>query len=132
MSLSSVRTELETRLETITDLNVYKQVPDALGKLPAAIVSLESADYELALTKPAVMWRFRVLLLITESHSEAAYSTLDGYVSRTGDTSILAAIEGGSVGDFVTVRRAENVGGISYRGAAFVGAEFIVDVVDSS
>ena len=132
MSLSTVRSALKTRLETISGLNVSKETPDSVGKLPAAIVSLTTADYEVVVGNLTVTWSFRILLLVGERDSAAAHVTLDGYLAKSGSTSIKAAIEGGSVGDFPRVRRAENVGSISYRGTTFVGAEFIVDVVDSS
>jgi len=132
MSLSLVRTALKTRLETISGLNVSKESPDSVGKLPAAIVTLATADYDVALGATTVGWSFKVLLLIGERDSPTAHATLDGYLAKSGSTSIKAAVEGGSVGDFSHVRRAENVGFISYRGTSFVGAEFIVDVVDSS
>ena len=132
MSLSAVRSALKTRLETISGLTVSKEVPDTVGKLPVAIVSLATADYEVAVGDQTVGWSFKVLLLVGERDSQTAHATLDGYLAKSGTTSIKAAVEGGSVGDFPVVRRAENVGFISYRGTTFVGAEFIVDVVDSS
>ena len=132
MSLSTVRSALKTRLETITGLTVSKETPDSIPKLPVAIITLTTADYEIVVGKGTVVWSFRVLLLVGDRDSQTAHTTLDGYLAKSAGTSIKGAIEGGSVGDYPSVRRAENVGFISYRGTAFVGAEFVVDVVDSS
>lgn len=133
MSLSTVRAALKTRLETISGLLVYAEVPEAIEKFPVAIIDMASADYDIELTSASVDWHFRVLLLLGDRDSKTAHTTLDGYLAKSGGTSIKAAIEGASVGDTApAVRRAENIGFISYRGTTYVGAEFIVDVVDSS
>lgn len=133
MSLSTIRAALKTRLETITDLKVYAEVPDAVEKFPTAIIQTATANYEVALGGSGVTWTFRILLLIGDRDSNTAHTTLDGYLSRTGSTSIPAAIRGGTVGDGrAFIRRAENVGFMNYRGTTFIGAEFIVDVDDSS
>lgn len=132
MSLSVVRAALKTRLETIASLKVYAEVPDAVEQFPTAIIQTASAEYQTAMTRSAVTWSFRILVLISETTSTAAHTTLDGFLGRTGASSVAAAIHGGVVGDLAQVRRAENVGFIQYRGNTFIGAEFVVDVVDSS
>ena len=132
MSLSTVRSALKTRLETISGLTVYAEVPDSIGKLPVAVIDLATADYDVAIGSGIVLWHFRVLLLLGEKDSTTAHTTLDGYMAKSGTTSVKGAVEGGAVGDSVNVRRAENVGHIAYRGNTYIGAEFIVDVVDSS
>jgi len=131
MTLSLVRTALETALATIAGLTVYKEIPDVIAKLPCAIVSTDSGDYEVVVSKASIAWRFRILLAVGERDSKTAHATLDGYLALTGSTSILAAIEGTAIGDFARVRRVENVGFISYRGTTYIGAEFIVDVTDT-
>ena len=51
MTLSLVRTALETALATIAGLTVYKEIPDVIAKLPCAIVSTDSGDYEVVVSK---------------------------------------------------------------------------------
>ena len=131
MSLSAVRTALKTNLETISGLTVHKEQPDIIPKLPAAIIELASANYESTLGKASVDWVFRVSLLIADRDSQTAHTTLDGYLARTGSTSIKAAIESAAVGDFARVVRAENIGFGNYRSGVFVMAQFIVEVTDT-
>ena len=133
MSLSIVRAALKTRLETISGLLVYAEVPESISKFPVAIIDMASADYDVEVTSTTVDWHFRVLLLLGDRDSKTAHTTLDGYLAKSGATSIKAALEGASVGDtFPAVKRAENIGFTSYRGTTYIGAEFIVDVIDSS
>jgi hypothetical protein len=132
MSISSVRGQIETRLVTITGLNVHKQIPDAVGKLPVAIVSNAGVNYEVSLGTGTMEINFKILLLVGERDSATAHASLDEYLEKTGTKSILAALRGGAVGDFVRLFRAENAGFISYRNNTYIGAEFILVVVDSN
>jgi hypothetical protein len=128
-----VRTEIKTALENITGLQVYDYVPDTVEKLPVAILDTTGVNYENGFARSSVVYSFRLLLLTGDRIAKNAYDSLDGYVSRSGSTSIYAALTSGSIGDTTPfVRRAENIGAINYRGRTFIGAEFVIDANDSN
>jgi hypothetical protein len=131
MSLANVRENLKTRLETIQGLSVYKQPPDALPQLPVAIVTVAAAAYNQT-AGGLVTWSLRILLLLAEQESEKAWTELDNWLEISGDKSIKAAVEGGTVADYAWVSSLEHAGHIAYRGHTFIGAEFICEVGDSS
>lgn len=134
MSISDIRTKLVDRLKTITNLSCYKEVPDAIGKLPAAVIIVEAVDYDETFAEAKGL-TLRVLLLIAEKDSARAWGELEDYLEVTGSKSIKAAVEGGNGGaaavvDYARVSRAENIGLVSYRGSAWLGAEFVLEVAN--
>jgi len=131
MTLALARTGMETALKTIVKLNVHKQVPVALGKLPAAIMDLSDGDFLVDLGGSAVMWAFKVVVLVAERDAKVAHDELDNYIEKSGSKSIKAAIEAGTVADGAVVRLVSNAGFVVYRGKTYVGAEFDVGVKDS-
>lgn len=132
MTIAAVRDAFNTALSGISSLkSVNDQVPDAIPKLPATIISLERIRYHETL-EGVIVQEWRLLLLIAERDSKAAHDVLDPYIAVSGSDSIKAAIEGASIGDDATVVAAENLGHISYRGGTFIGAEFIIEVVETA
>lgn len=131
MTVAAVRTALKTRLETISGLTVHKHPPDTLAQLPAAFIDWEEDAAKYMNPNGLTIWKFRIYLLLDKQDSEAGYNELDDYVERAGTNSIKAAVEGGTVGDYVVVTHCQRPGGIPWRGQTFFGAEFLVEVGDT-
>lgn len=129
MTVATVRAAIGTALTTITSIkSVNNQVPDAVGKLPATIADLENIE---PLTMGGDMVQsWRLLLLLAERDSKAAHDALDSYIAESGADSIKATLEAASIGDEVIIELTENMGHVDYRGTTFVGAEFVLMVVD--
>lgn len=129
MTVATVRAAIGTELATITSIkSVSNQVPDAIPKLPATIADLENIE---PLTMGGDMIQtWRLLLLVADRDSKAAHDDLDPYIAESGSDSIKATLEAASIGDEIMVELVENMGHIDYRGTTFVGAEFIIVVID--
>lgn len=92
-TIATLRTQLQTRLNTIAGLNGYDRFPDSL-KTPAAIVrpmgmgeksTLGGDNYD----------EFEIILLVPEPKLATAQTDLDRFCANSGTQSIQAAIEGG-------------------------------------
>lgn len=129
MTVATVRSAIGTTLATISSINsVNNQVPDAVGKLPATIADLENIE---PLTMGGDMLQsWRLLLLLAERDSKAAHDVLDLYIAESGSDSIKATLEAASIGSEVMVELVESMGHVEYRGTTFIGAEFVLMVVD--
>jgi len=135
MSIRTVRDKLKERLETIDGLTASPYPPNAIPRLPHAIVDWDAEAANYAQAGNATHWRFVILLLLAKFDAKRGYEGLDDYVEKTGDKSIKAQLELGSdVGDWVYVTNCRNPGLIEYRraGQQFYGAEFIVLVGDTT
>lgn len=93
-TLATLRTQLQTRLDTITGLRCYDVWPDQIH-LPAAIVIPGSKDLG-AMSSSKRLWQFRVLILAAEFDRGYArgQEALDPYLDSSGSLSIEAAVEG--------------------------------------
>lgn len=131
MTIASVRDQFNTVLAAIASIKqVHDQVPDAAGKMPCTILSLESIETHATLTGSQTQ-SWRILLLLAKRGAKAAVDDLDPYLAPSGSDSMQAAIEGGTIGDDATLLTIENIGHLVYRDTTFIGAEFVVEVVET-
>lgn len=132
MTIAAVRAAIGTTLSGISSLgSVHNQVPEAMPKLPATIAQLERVRYHETLDG-CITQEWRVLLLLYESDSKKSHDDLDPYLAVSGDDSIKAAIEAGSIGDSATVTFAETIGFVEYRNRTFIGAEILIEIVETA
>lgn len=133
MSIKDVRDKIKLGLSQIKGLTVHKEPPNNLAKFPCFVLDWAepAADY---LTRPGntCHWFFRGILILSERTSETAYASLDDYIDKTGDNSIKENIEGQDVGDWVVVTSCERTGIIDFMGTEIYGAEFVIDVADTT
>jgi len=131
MSVATIRAAIGTALATIASINsVNNQVPDSIGKLPCTVASCERIRYHTTLDGTKTQ-EWRILLLLAERDSKAAHDDLDPYLEVSGGDSVKYTLENADIGDDRSVSIAENVGHISYRNKTFIGAEFILEVVET-
>ena len=139
MTITGVRDELAARLETIASggLRVYRQPPDPLPELPAAIIQPGEplAEYDRVIGAADVSYRFSVLLLSKSADDAQAWEEVAAYVNPTGAGSVKAAVEGTTVRGagavnaaasqvLFRVLKATNAGRVSYNKAAYWGVTF--------
>ena len=95
--LTTIRDGIETRLKTITGLQVYDHEPDATTVTPAASISLAGVTYnetfEGASTAGDRTYRWVITLRLSGLIPEEQWQELDSYIAPTGSKSILAAID---------------------------------------
>lgn len=89
---STVRTNLKTRLATISGLKTYDHIPDSVN-VPAAIVGQLDMTFDSAMNRGLDTANCTVLLIVGRMSESAGQAKLDGYLAGSGSTSIKAAIE---------------------------------------
>ena len=133
MSVTTIRAAIATRLATITGLAAYTHVPTNPA-VPCAIVRPTETDYDLTIANGGDIQRYEILLLATSAGTpwDVAQALVDTYLSRTGSTSIKAAIEGdgtlGGAAYATRVREWRDYGTLSFGTVEYFGVRFTVEV----
>ncbi len=98
--ITDIRDGLETRLLTISGLQVYDHEPDATTVTPAASIRLESLTRNETFEGSSVpgdrTYRWILTVRLSGSIPQEQWQSLDDYLAPTGTNSIQAAIDGGS------------------------------------
>lgn len=134
-SLTDMRTALRDKIDDVTGLRAYATLPDE-PLTPCAIVRPVSAEFHESFDDDTTL-RFEVIVLAHPLQDGAArgQEKLDAYLTRTGSTSIKAAIEadrtlGGKVED-TTVTGWTEYGSLIYNDVEYVGAKLLVTVLEA-
>ena len=90
---STVRTNLKTRLSTISGLKTYDHIPDSVN-VPAAVVGQLDITFDAAMNRGLDTANCTVLLIVGRMSETAGQAKLDGYLAGSGSSSVKAAIEG--------------------------------------
>ncbi len=134
MSLSGIRTKIDTALGTITGLNHAARVPSVVNP-PFAFPALRPTDpvtFDFTARNATLVYHFYVELLVMKGGTlEQAQDDLDPYLQNTGTYSIKAAVE---AIDWLTdasccrVMGVSNYGPAMYGGTEFLGARLALDI----
>jgi hypothetical protein len=89
---STVRTNLKTRLATISGLRVYDYVPDSIN-VPGAVVGQLDITFDASFNRGLDNATCTIILIVGRMSEQAGQSKLDGYLAGSGSTSVKAAIE---------------------------------------
>ena len=97
--LTTIRDGIETRLKTISGLQVYDHEPTPIsGVTPAATIKLESMTQSETFKGASVpgdrTYRWTVTLRLAGAIPQEMWQSMDDYLAPTGSKSILAAIDG--------------------------------------
>jgi hypothetical protein len=131
-SVTSIRSGLQTRLNTITGLTAHAVVKGQIVP-PAAVVEVESISFDATMGRGSDDFLFTVKLLVSASVTAEAQAKLDGYLAGSGaTTTVKGAVEAdGTLGGVVHFARVDSVrqyGLIEYAGVQYVGCEFLIEV----
>ena len=132
-SLIALRDGIQARLETISGLRCYHNVPDK-PELPAALVVAPPnvVTYDESMGGTA-RWLFDLVVLVSRWDAARAQDAIDPYIDTAGTQSVKAAIEGdgtlGGVADTTRVMRVARYGVATYAGIAYLAVEFAVEVI---
>ena len=92
MNISTIRGDLQTRLQTISGLQVYDTVP-AKPEVPCVVVQPVSGVVHGAFDRGASDIRFALQVLVQLADWEAAQNALDSYLTVGTPDSIVDAVE---------------------------------------
>ena len=131
MSIALIRDGLETNLRTLAGLRAYAEIPDN-PSFPAAIVTLNSIDYDQSFQRGLTLYNFTVSVIVGRASERAAQNALNAYASNTGASSIKSAIESDktlSASAFdVRVVSMTGIGAVELNGTTYIGMDFSVTV----
>lgn len=133
-SVVALRDGLKTRLATISGLRPYDTIPGTVNS-PAAVVELESINYDSTMARGADDFQFVIRLVIGTAVDRVGQDKLDGYLAGSGSLSVKTAVEAdqtlGGIAHIAVVTGVRQYGLIEYAGVTYVGAELVVEVCAS-
>ncbi len=132
MSISGLRDNIKTALETISGLRAYDTVPDNL-EVPCVFVRPSNGSYDEVASAAVWIPRFEVTLLVARIGDVGeSQDALDSYIEPTGTNSIKAAVEAGTYtgnASDVRVTGFRDYGGLVFGGVTYIGVKFDVSVL---
>jgi hypothetical protein len=130
-TVSQVATGLANRLATISGLRSSAFQPEQLNP-PFAFPTLNRIEYHKAFGGGDVVMDWTVNVIVGRYVDRNAFTTLDGFLSYSGSTSIRAAIEGdktlGGVCQTLVLPSGANITSLSSADAEFLQIQFQVTV----
>lgn len=122
-TVSQVADGIKVRLATISGLRTFSYQPEQLNP-PVAFPVLESVEYHRAFGGGDVQMRWQVFVIVGRYLDRVAHSSLDGFLSYSGATSLRAAIEGdrtlGGVANTLVLDSGLSVGSLTVAEAEFL------------
>jgi len=133
MSLSGMRSKIDTALGTISVLNHYPTLPSVVI-VPAAFVMLRATEpvtYDFSAQNATAVYHFDIHVMVNKGATlEQAQNDLDPYLQAKGAQSIKAAIEAINWltdADTCRVMSVAEVGNATF-GGDYYGARMLLDV----
>ena len=134
MSLSGIRTKIDTALSGISGLNHSTNVPSVVIP-PFAFPALRPTDsvtYDFTAQNASLIYHFYIELLVNKgANIEQAQDDIDPYLHSTTSTSIKVAIEAiswGTTASACQVTGVANYGPAMYGGVEYLAARFELDI----
>jgi hypothetical protein len=132
-SVLAISEGLKARLATISGVRAYSYQPEQLNP-PFAFPVLNSANYHQTMGGTSLTsFDFTITVVVGRWVDRTAHAALDGFLSPTGSTSILAALEsdltlGGACSNLIVTSSA-NISALEQDDAEFLQVSFSVTVV---
>jgi hypothetical protein len=131
--LTNIRTEIKNNLANINTLMVYDYVPDSIEPPTAIVGVVQEIDYDQSMQRGVDKYVIPVYLYVSRVDAQDAQSTIDGYLVSSGANSIKAQIESDTTlngeANSVRVVSASNYGVYDINNIAYLGVEFLVEVI---
>ena len=132
-NLTNIRNEIKNNLANISTVSVYGYVPDMVEPPTAVVGVMETINYDASMQRGADRYEIPVFLYVSRVDAQDSQETLDGYLASSGATSVKAQIESDTTlnGEAQSVRvvSASNYGVYEINNVAYLGVEFIVEVI---
>ena len=131
MTVTGMRTALATNLGTISGIRTYADIPDN-PMMPAAVVGLQSVDYNQAMARGLTEYNFVVTVIFGRVATSQAQRSMDQLIDDQGGRSIKTAIESDKTldGNAFDVRVSEmtNIQSVTIGDITYLTADFAVIV----
>ena len=135
ITVSTVRTAIETRLATISGMHTNDRMPENVEPPMAVCYPVTPITFDETHGRGVDLYTFAVVVFVARADSETAQGTLDGYLNASGSTSIKAALEGGTPartlgGSVATchVTHVSEIGVVEVADVPYLFAEFTLQV----
>lgn len=133
-SITELREGIANNLRTITGLRVSATLPEDVNP-PHAVVSFDRVEYHQSYKNGMASYEFSVQVIVARVDVRNAQEYLDAYVSTTGASSVLLAIEsdktlGGKAFD-TYVSEMSSYGSTNIGENTYLAADFQVQVLAS-
>ena len=133
-SITDLREGIATNLRTISGLRVSAELPENVNP-PQAVVAFDRVEYHQSFKNGMASYNFTIQLIVSRVEERNAQRYLDAYVSTTGASSVLLAVEsdktlGGKAFD-TYVSEMSSYGLINIGDNTYLAAEFQVQVLAS-
>jgi len=126
VAVSTIRTNLQTALATISGLRAYATWPDQIIT-PCALIRVTRIVYGETLDAGRDVFLEIILLAAPSGQGlERAQAKLDAYLDQSGTSSLVATVETGQR----RVVETTDYGELEVNGVPFIGARFSVQVLD--
>lgn len=132
-SLSTIRDNIKTAItDGVSGLEVYDIVPGNITP-PCAIIYPQSAEYLQRMGGSTVTtWAIDVVIIVARNDEEGAQDALDAYLSSSGASSVIAAIQADdTLSDSVAWAKPVTIsryGEFVYNGVSYIGAQIDLEV----
>jgi hypothetical protein len=131
MNIAAIRTDIQTRLQTIAGLQVYDTTP-ANPQVPCVIVYPISGLVHDAFDRGTENVRFGLQILVQLADWPSAQNALDSYLTVGSTTSIVDAVELNLYGgEDVTVENWDGYGHMAIGEVTYASVTFYVTVLTS-
>jgi hypothetical protein len=131
VTVTGMRTALATNLGTISGIRTYADIPDN-PMMPAAVVGLQSVDYNQAMARGLTEYNFVVTVIFGRVATSQAQRSMDQLIDDQGGRSIKTAIESDKTldGNAFDVRVSEmtNIQSVTIGDITYLTADFAVIV----
>lgn len=132
-SIQNIRDGIATRLNTISGLYTYADIPDSI-MVPCAVVGMPTnITYDFSFRSPVCRMSIPVRVYAGPTLELEAQARLDGLVSADGASSVRAAIDGDITlsGAAQTARlvSAQAYGAYDLQGVSYLGVEMTLEVI---
>jgi hypothetical protein len=131
VTVTGMRTALASNLGTISGIRTYADIPDN-PMMPAAVVGLQSVDYNQAMARGLTEYNFVVTVIFGRVATSQAQRSMDQLIDDEGGRSIKTAIESDKTldGNAFDVRVSEmtNIQSVTIGDITYLTADFAVIV----
>ncbi len=134
MKVATIRQGLQTALETIDGLNVYRHGQASIDA-PACLLVVTDVEYNASMgeaTTRLARCDFDVVILIGKADELGAFELLDDYVASEGPRSVKVAVETdptlGAAADQAFIRSVDQIGQVEVSGTDYFGVSFKCEV----
>lgn len=128
-TIGAIRTALAGVVDDITTLNVFEQRPGQVTG-PSAIVTRKAGPRFETMGDAEFEYDFGVMIVVSLADSSSGQTALDGYVSPTGTSSVIAKIAAsptlGGVAEYAEVTGVGEDQIVEWAAGSFLGAEITV------